>query len=211
MNYPPIDEESGKIICQMCGKPFGRITAAHMKTHGLTTVEYKHRFPDAPMTSEKTKTRMKFSQSKLFKEEKSDFASDDSFPEVEEISIPDIVEYKMEQDIIPSNGLMIGSKAGILDHIRVVYPSARADYFIEKKNIQNVLEYRYVTDIADPIKKIDFEFPDTYWHNSDPYVALSVRNARLVEDGWTIVTIRSKAPTPEQIDNEIRKLIKSTI
>ena len=70
-----------------------------------------------------------------------------------------------------------------------------------------MLQYRYVTDIADPVRQINFEFPETYWHNSEA-VRDRVRDNKLESDGWKVVRVPSKAPTPEAIDTAIRKIMK---
>jgi hypothetical protein len=42
----------GKVICQICGKESSRLYGAHLKSHGITSKEYKKRFPDALLCSE---------------------------------------------------------------------------------------------------------------------------------------------------------------
>ena len=41
-----------KITCEICNKPFKRITMTHLKHHGMNNVdEYKQLFPNAPIVS----------------------------------------------------------------------------------------------------------------------------------------------------------------
>jgi hypothetical protein len=44
--------EEGLVICQICGKVSSRIYGQHLKSHGLTSEEYKKKFPGAPVKSE---------------------------------------------------------------------------------------------------------------------------------------------------------------
>lgn len=45
------------IKCMICGKETTQINHAHLKTHGLTSVEYREMFPDAKMRIVSDKTR----------------------------------------------------------------------------------------------------------------------------------------------------------
>jgi len=49
------------VICQICKKKFGCVTSNHLKTHGMTTGEYKEIYPNSPMVSSevRAKTRAK--------------------------------------------------------------------------------------------------------------------------------------------------------
>jgi very-short-patch-repair endonuclease len=42
----------GKVICQICGKESSRLYGAHLKSHGITSEEYKLKYPDAPLCSD---------------------------------------------------------------------------------------------------------------------------------------------------------------
>ncbi len=47
----PIPLIEGAIQCAICSKETSQMTAAHLRTHGITMSEYKERFPDAPIVS----------------------------------------------------------------------------------------------------------------------------------------------------------------
>ena len=56
-------KETPKVKCEICGREFEFISSTHLKTHGITTREYRDQFPDAPLMSEGL--RKKTSESKL--------------------------------------------------------------------------------------------------------------------------------------------------
>jgi hypothetical protein len=41
------------IICQFCGEVVSRIYGAHLKTHRITSKEYKQKFPGYPLICKK--------------------------------------------------------------------------------------------------------------------------------------------------------------
>ena len=43
------------VICAICKKKFKRITGRHLKTHNITTDEYKHKYPKSLMISDKSR------------------------------------------------------------------------------------------------------------------------------------------------------------
>ena len=44
-----------KIKCEICGEYYSQITEGHLQKHGITSKEYREKFPDAPMRSEEFK------------------------------------------------------------------------------------------------------------------------------------------------------------
>jgi len=53
-----------KIECKVCGKKFKRITHTHLKKHGMTTEEYREKYPDASLISKGVKEQLKETQFK---------------------------------------------------------------------------------------------------------------------------------------------------
>jgi hypothetical protein len=47
------------VTCRICGKRLSRIFEQHLKTHGMTTEEYRLLFPDAVLTAQETKDKRK--------------------------------------------------------------------------------------------------------------------------------------------------------
>lgn len=78
------------------------------------------------------------------------------------------------------------------------------NFSIEKKSpCGNIMEYVILTDIAIPTLKLDFEFPNTYWHNQGDH--LYNRFQLLIADDWKIITISSKNPTIADVIEELNK------
>lgn len=51
MNPKESSEPEDFVVCRICGKELKLITPAHLRTHGITTEEYRERCPDAPLSS----------------------------------------------------------------------------------------------------------------------------------------------------------------
>lgn len=47
------------VTCKICGKRLNNISGQHLKTHNITTEEYKSLFPNAVLTAQETKEKMK--------------------------------------------------------------------------------------------------------------------------------------------------------
>jgi len=47
------------VTCRICGKRLNNISRRHLKTHGMTTEEYKSKFSDAVLIAQETKEKMK--------------------------------------------------------------------------------------------------------------------------------------------------------
>lgn len=45
------------IRCRVCGKQLRLVSWQHVRIHGMTTAEYREKFPDAPRTSKKARRR----------------------------------------------------------------------------------------------------------------------------------------------------------
>ncbi len=58
LKYSQYDKD-GKVICQLCGKSYQRIAAAHVATHNMTMEKYRKLHPDAPLFSIKFQAQTK--------------------------------------------------------------------------------------------------------------------------------------------------------
>ena len=132
------------------------------------------------------------------------FTEGDKFPEIEEldmnapIEIEDAVE---ESKLLDPEGL--NSKKATFLFLKSIYPTVVENFNIQKFFQGKHLVYQFITDIADPINKIDFEFPDTYWHNEG--IPDLTREAKLRKDGWNIVIVKGANPTSEKIKDALEK------
>jgi hypothetical protein len=58
------------VTCKICGKQSSRIYGAHLKSHGITSDEYKKMFPNSPLYSEEDGKNTMKSSGLHMKEEK---------------------------------------------------------------------------------------------------------------------------------------------
>lgn len=119
-------------------------------------------------------------------------------PVIEDINLSDIDKSEPPMDPITRK------KQEILYFLKGTLPNTQENYLISKKSLTGHLRYEYITDFADPVLKIDFEFPDTFWHNRDIYQDLK-RVSKLESDGWKVVEVPGNNPTIEMLE----KIIKS--
>ena len=138
-NYPKY--ENGKVICQECGKAFKVISATHMKNHNMTLEEYRRRYSDCPVSSDKHESWRKYQNTSVFQESDSESNTD---------QIVDIIEdFKSEPILKPINQIKI--------------PEIELNDNIDIKNI-DIRELIQSNDL-DPVKEIEqksfiLEYPD---------------------------------------------------
>jgi len=211
MTDPTYFDERGNVICQLCNKPFTVISPTHLKkAHGIKFDTYRAQFPDAPITGEKFSKTMKYVKTDFFKKDEEDDEDDiDKLPTIEK-SLSNNFESKLKEFISKrpklfkdESGLVPKDKADIINFLMQHFDNIKYNYFVEKLSISGHLDYRLVTDIVDVERKINFEFPDAFWHNKD--VQKNYRDMRLKADGWMIVDIYSKAPTVSDVEKELKK------
>ena len=221
MSEYPYDfvDENNKIICQMCGNSYLIISPRHLKKHNVTHAEYQLRFPVAPLSSKQFSALGKYGKEKhLFVEEELKKFEDN--PEVEDFNgdDPDIpehdVEPTIEEDInfekiieeMPpkSSDICNINKDKILDHLKGIFTNIKKDYMIQVFSVDNRLIFESISDFADPILKVDIEFPNTFWHNRMPYVD-PTRDHKLSQYGWKVIKIKSKAPSYNDIIKAIER------
>jgi len=217
-SYPSTNNE-GKVLCQICGKPFSIITPGHLLKHQVTMKQYKLRFPDSPLTSSDFKSRQKYAKSSLFKKDSEETNKSLKPPIQKENIIEDkISDYKFPEEIIVNEEPEIEEleidykteikdpiqykKNQILNCLKQFYSNIQMDYMIQKLSISNHLEYEFITDFADPILKVNIEFPKTFWHNQNQFNDPQ-RNNKLKIEGWKVIEIHSQNPSNSEIEKAI--------
>ena len=226
--YNEIDE-NGKIICQICNIHSGCINTNHLKKHGLTLNEYKEMYPGINVVSQSFKEAKGRGRKKTEGDVKitEDIIMDEvpiKAQEIPEVKIEDLktridrirkisseFEDVLKDDDLSSNPFystypdlsnnIPKDKIKILSFIMSYFPDVVNSYFIEKISLGGSLEYKLITDIAIPSKKIDIEFPDAFWHNKD--IQKHIRDNRLENDGWKIINIRGFKPSIDFVKNRL--------
>ena len=220
------NDELGKVVCQICKQPFSIITVLHLKKHNITLEAYKATYPDAKISSNAFKATQQFRHTKMFSPPKAidtntqqDEISDEIIDLVHEVKpstyqpkvVSKIIE-KVETPITYDSGEFYGihpDKVKIILYLRSLFSNVKNNYIFDKFTLGGHLEYQIVMDIAILSKNIDFEFPNTFWHNPG-YLDKQYREPRLISDGWTVITILSNSPSLSEIEFQLRdlKLIK---
>lgn len=219
-----MDED--KVVCQECNVEFEHIIPVKhlIETHGMTSKEYKLKYPNNSLQSDYHRAKIAESRKKSWDIKKGKISIDNMKTEnlsnvVEDISakmkdnIEPIIKNKSrieELDItvnvnqsykefpgainIPKGKLNILNKLISITNIKIYN-----NYFITKLTINKHMVYNIVTDIAIPELKIDLEFPNAFWHNSDSYVSKTIRDKILIEDGWKVVNFKTPSPTVDEL------------
>ena len=216
--YPDYDEK-GNVICKVCGKSFGCVSPHVKSAHPEIGIAlYKERFPNSPTVSKGWKTGQKYANTvkqngqsihELRVQEKEEEILRDQhradFKESIEAQI--LKETESEVYVIKKKAKEhpFKDKQELYNYLKQTYKNLQEDYTIEKTDLQNFLEYSYITDMADPSLMVDFEFTKSGWHNRDIMVAEGLRDKRLIEDGWMIIRIDSKNPTIDDIKKALEK------
>jgi len=204
--YPYTNIE-GKIICQICGKPFLVISPKHLANHKVTYSEYKIRFPEAPLSSKEFAAKGKYGKEKhLFVKEALDEMEETDVYEIKsEPDIEDEIDFKKQLDINPNSSDICNiSKDKILDHLRSFFTNIKKDYMIQIFSIDGRMIYETISDFADPVLRVNVEFPKTFWHNRASYDDPN-RISNLQEFGWKVITIDSIAPSFKDISKAVQK------
>lgn len=186
---------NGKCVCQECGKAYGLITPAHLKTHNLTLDEYRLLYPDCPISGAQfLATTNTYHDSVLFKDKEGELSE---LPE-DEKALSLLKSSGHPHSILNLVGVP-KNKADILTYLHKAYPYLENNYSIEKRHFYDErLLWRYITDMADPVKKVMFDFPKAFWHNSDEYPDHQ-RDKILKEDGWIIISVDKHYPTVQDV------------
>jgi very-short-patch-repair endonuclease len=200
--------DNGKVICQMCGNEYHVISPKHLLKHKVTHPEYRLRFPNAPLSSGDFGKISKYGKDKPMFEDQdktivSEMIGDETIvydePEVEEeFDLQKVIEFERRDPIQDS-------KHKVYDHLRMYFTNIKMDYSIRENWPDGRTIFEFITDFADPVLKINIEFPKVFWHNQDQYIDLN-RDPKLEEHGWKVVKIKSVSPSNKQIDEAIKNL-----
>jgi len=182
--FDKFDKSGTKVLCQECGQACIMLSPSHLKKHGLTFGEYQLKYPDYPTTGAAYSASYAHKNSLLFKDK-------EELPiETTEVKSKPIKDVKRSFELPREQK----NKQDILNYLVDSYPFIENNYIIEKSNIQGHLDYKFVVDMADPIRKTVFDFSNAYWHNRGQYPDHS-RNLKLKEDNWIVITVKSHYPT----------------
>jgi hypothetical protein len=212
-------DAKGNVICQICGKPFMSISPKHLKNHNLSYAEYFLRYPDAPACNAEFGARTKYRKDRnaVFTEQMNvkketikinndlgdEIIISDEVGEPEMMDIDPMLERLTEQ--VKSLNPLDRDKIKILNWLRMYFSNMQKDYMIQIINILGLLQFETISDFADPVLKINIEFPNAFWHNmgrcNDP-----LRDVRLEENGWKVINIKSKNPSLIEIEEAVKKV-----
>ena len=204
--YEPFDDE-GKVVCQICGKSYQVISPRHLAVHKIQYADYTKRYPDAPLASDQFTVKSKYGKnSGLFVDDK-DINDDiideeiyvDEEPELEDLEFETAIKKMVEETRDP----MAVQKTRVFDHLRLHFANVEKDYSIRHISpISKKQIFEYITDFCDPVLRIVIQFPNTFWHNNDRYMD-PLKNDKLKKHNWKVIEVKSKAPSPEDIDSVI--------
>lgn len=208
--YPyPLYDEKGKVACQICGKSFLTISPQHLKMHNLSFADYFKRYPNAPKSGQEFAARSKYGKVKtIFKDqedkEPQSIIGEDIFvdeePEIDELPIQREVE-RLAKKANP----MQSAKDRIRQHLMLYFTNIEQDYLVREFGVNDgQLKFEFITDFADPVLKVAFFFPDTFWHNRDYLIDLN-KNLKLTERGWKVLEIKGKAPSIDDLDESLKE------
>jgi len=206
----PFFNEDGKVNCQICGKSFMVISPKHLLNHKIKYGEYKLRFPDAPLSNSEFAATSKYGKVKgIFDDEVKVEEIDDISKEFEGMEDPQIHEdmeidiSKLTETIRKYKDPMQEVKVKILSFLRSYFSNIQQDYSVQLIDGGGKLNDEFITDFADPVLKIDIEFPGTFWHNQGN-IDLS-RDNKMKMYGWKIIKIPGSKITNEKIAEVISK------
>ena len=204
--YPPFDEKTGKIHCQICGNKYLVISPKHLVKHNITHPDYTKRYPSAPLSSKEFNAKTKYGKIKdLFvptevDEDLEEIVVDEE-PDIEDdIDIEKILTEKAQVDPVKQ------SKAQVLDTLKTYFTNIRQDYMIEEYGpMSQRLKYQFITDFADPILRVVVQFPRSFWHNNDTNID-PLKNIKLEQDGWKVLIVKSRAPSRKDIQRVVDEM-----
>jgi hypothetical protein len=209
----PLFNEKGKVICQICGKPFMILTPSHLKTHGLKYSEYSNKFPGAPTTTEEFKALSMYSKPSKYSKEDLNILGDEKVVDEDIPVISDDFELpkaKKPEKKIDKTPMGV-KKREIFEFLVEYLPHLKMDYQIEIKGPMDQMfgapvVFSTISDFADPVLKINFEFPGTFWHNMVFGAEDPNRETKLKGYGWKVITIKSKSPSTKEIAKKLKEL-----
>jgi very-short-patch-repair endonuclease len=207
--FEPFDDK-GRVVCQICGKSYQVISPPHLKTHKLKYSDYTKRYPDAPLASDEFTAKSKYGKnSDLFVNDKdiSEFEIEDEIfvdedPELEDLEF----EKELKKVVDEVRDPVQNQKMRVLDHLRLHFANVEKDYKIRHISpISKKQLFEFITDFTDPVLKLVFDFPNTFWHNNDINID-PLKHDKLREQGWKVLVIKGRAPSPKDIDSVIDEM-----
>jgi len=217
--HPEYDQE-GKILCQECGKSLNIISPTHLRKHSLTLAQYKEKYKNINVTSQKYKTVQKFCHTTMFAPQPKPLTEIMDEVVVEKPTEPeeeskDITQEALQvlgqqdKNIIPEKpnvkNPMEDMKKRILNLLRRDLLHIQQNYTVQIFTPSGHLLHEFITDFGDPVNQLIVNFPKTFWHNKnlDP-----AANTRLNEHGWKVIEIHSNAPSDQLITETLKPYLK---
>jgi hypothetical protein len=226
----PLTDEKGDCVCQLCGKAFKVLTLSHLqKTHQTDMQTYRKRFPEAIVTSQQTKARMKYSaildrgDSSLIEEvvDNSDTITDKdsgSNNKGNKISERNYLDQLIEKTLnpfesieerkyadfesLPAKGALQDQRNSILEVLKRYFPNMQSNCLVRRTSPSGTLSFEFITDFADPVMKVIVDFPDMGWHNKDKFhTPVSLKDSKLKASGWKIIRILKGQDLIERLEN----------
>lgn len=192
--YPVVDEV-GNVICQVCGQSFKFITTTHLKKHNLTVPEYTEAFPGIILNYKTYMAAVHNSSSLLFKKDEELSKKQPGRHKKPEVSEPEIIDKPPDYPKHVDKG-----KVKILQYLYKNFRNIENNYQIVKLRLDGNPEYIYITDMADPVRKVLFNFPNAFWHNFDCFP--DHRKRKILEaDGWMWIDINNKNPVVKDLED----------
>ena len=200
--------EQGKVICQLCGKPFTVITPSHLKkVHSVTYDQYRARFGDF-LASEEFTAKIKYGRVKgLLAANEKEIGEDIQIVD-EPIIESDFNVSEILNVSVKDKDPMTKMRRLYLDHLRIQFANMRENYVIQEYALSGALKYEFITDFCDPVLKIIVDFPSSFFHNNDVYIDLA-KNSKLKADNWMIITIPGRSPSLGEVDVQVKQAIST--
>ena len=171
------------MICKLCNKEFKKITSSHLLTfHDITYKEYKEKYGQNFQNKEEI----------LIEE-----LNDNNFKDYDSI-----ISLKKEKKIRKTYGYedpAMDNKIDILNYLEDKYGEVKNNFEILIMSNNNKLLYNFISDISIPSRKINFEFVNSFWHNSQINISKDFRDEILKKYGWKIFNIEDNNPNVESI------------
>jgi len=204
--YPyPLYDEKGKVLCQICGKPFLVISPRHLVKHNIKHPDYVKRFPDAPLSNQEFAARGKFGKNKdmfIHPENEEPIIGEDILVDEPDVEEMDDVEKFMKTEMTAIDPIR-SMKIRLRDHLRLYFANIQMDYLIRQFGTDKNLKLEFITDYCDPVLKVVIQFPDTFWHNHDLCIDLN-KTIKLESYGWKVFKIPSNNPSFAQVDEALK-------
>lgn len=205
--------ESGLVICQVCKKSFHFITANHLNKHNMTVKEYRKQYPKSPLfkkgyydiprnSKKKLKQNQNIPNIPIIEElsggkHSSDFGTDDDV-------LTELSKIKLKSNSGPKCLDPMEEKLNIIGYLKNRFFGIKNNYMVVKRFNKNV-EYELITDMADPVNKVVFEFPLSFWHNCQVGVSDEFKQQKLRADGWRVIVINLTMPRVKSVVKELEK------